>query len=144
MMTKRSRRIWIGAGVVLVMVAASFGGVWWFKEMPSQPALPIPSNETPAAEASSPMPMKREGVMISPRKQQLIGVKTELAEVRSLTHTIRTVGLVEVDERLLNHMHTKFEGWIQNLYVKFTGESVEKGQMLFEIYSPELVSTQEE
>ena len=81
---------------------------------------------------------------MSPQKQQLIGVKTEPAQVRKLTHTIRTVGQVEVDERRLIHMHTKFEGWVQELYVKFTGEQVRKDQKLFEIYSPDLVSTQEE
>ncbi len=88
--------------------------------------------------------MAAEGVMVSPRKQQLIGVKTEKAQVRPLTHTIRTVGLVEVDETKLRHVHTKLEGWVQKLYVKFTGEEVRKDQKLFEIYSPELVSTQEE
>ena len=51
---------------------------------------------------------------------------------------------MEVDERRLIHMHTKFEGWVQELYVKFTGEQVRKDQKLFEIYSPDLVSTQEE
>jgi len=89
-------------------------------------------------------PSQIEGVMVSPQKQQLIGVRTEPATIRDLTHTIRTVGQVEVDERRLIHMHTKLEGWVQELYVKFTGEQVRKDQKLFEIYSPELVSTQEE
>jgi Cu(I)/Ag(I) efflux system membrane fusion protein len=96
--------------------------------------------KTPKAD----MPSHPEGVMVSPQKQQLIGVKTEPAQVRDITHTIRTVGQVEVDERRLIHMHTKLEGWVQELYVKFTGEQVQKDQKLFEIYSPELVSTQEE
>ena len=100
-----------------------------------------PTTLTPSAPQ---VPFHAEGVMVSPQKQQLIGVKTEPAQVRKLTHTIRTVGQVEVDERRLIHMHTKFEGWVQELYVKFTGEKVRKDQKLFEIYSPELVSTQEE
>jgi len=88
--------------------------------------------------------MKPESIMISPRKIQLIGVRTEQAQVRSLTRTIRTVGLVAVDERLLTHVHIKLEGWVEKLYVRFTGEDVKKGQKLFEIYSPELVASQEE
>ncbi len=93
---------------------------------------------------TTPQPSQSKGVMLSPQKQQMIGVKTEPATIRDLTHTIRTVGQVEVDERRLTHMHTKLEGWVQELYVKFTGEHVKKDQKLFEIYSPELVSTQEE
>jgi Cu(I)/Ag(I) efflux system membrane fusion protein len=93
---------------------------------------------------TSPKSAQNKGVMVSPEKQQMIGVKTEPATIRDLTHTIRTIGQVEVDERRLTHMHTKLEGWVQELYVKFTGEQVQKDQKLFEIYSPELVSTQEE
>jgi Cu(I)/Ag(I) efflux system membrane fusion protein len=95
---------------------------------------------TPKEEKSS----QFKGVMVNTQKQQLIGVRTEPAIIRDLTHTIRTVGQVAVDERRLVHMHTKLEGWVQELYVKFTGEKVQKDQKLFEIYSPELVSTQEE
>jgi len=89
-------------------------------------------------------PEEPESVMVSARKQQLIGVRTEKAEVLPITHTIRTVALVEVDERNLEHVNIKLEGWVEKLYVRFTGEDVKKDQMLFEIYSPELVSSQEE
>ena len=85
-----------------------------------------------------------DSVMVSPRKQQMIGVKTTKAEIRSLVRSMRTVGQIEVDERLLEHVHIKLEGWIEKLYVRFTGENVKKDQMLFEIYSPDLVATQDE
>jgi Cu(I)/Ag(I) efflux system membrane fusion protein len=84
------------------------------------------------------------GVIVSPRKQQMMGVETAPVQFRTLTRSIRTVGLVEVDERRVEHVHTKLKGWIEKLYVKFTGEEVQKDQKLFEIYSPELVATQEE
>lgn len=85
-----------------------------------------------------------DAVIVSARKQQLIGVKTTKAQVMWLTRNMRTVGQVEVDERLLEHVHIKLEGWVEKLYVRFTGEEVKKGQMLFEIYSPDLVATQDE
>ena len=133
---------WIRAGLVLMMLAGGAGLYWWYAGEPPRPVARM--EDEVQAPSVPPAPMAAEGIMISPRKQQLIGVRTGKAEVRPLTHTIRTVGLVEVDERLLVHVHTKLEGWIQRLYVKFTGEDVRKHQKLFEIYSPELVSTQEE
>lgn len=81
---------------------------------------------------------------VSPERLQSIGVKFALAERRSLDRTIRTVGRVEVDERRLAHVHLKLEGWIDELRVNYTGERVQRGQMLFTLYSPELVATQQE
>ena len=89
-------------------------------------------------------PAAPDSVMVSARKQQMIGVKTTKAQVQRLTRNMRTVGQVEVDERLLEHVHIKLEGWVEKLYVRFTGEEVKKDQMLFEIYSPDLVATQDE
>jgi len=83
-------------------------------------------------------------VMVSPQRQQLIGLKTGVAGYRSIERTIRTVGVVEFDERRLADVNIKIEGWIENLLVNFTGEPVRKGQALLTIYSPDLVSTQEE
>ncbi len=83
-------------------------------------------------------------VKISIEKVQKLGVKTEQAEMRMLDKTVRAVGRVEVDERLIHNIAPKFEGWIEKLHVKTTGEPVKKGQALFDIYSPELVSAQRE
>ncbi len=82
--------------------------------------------------------------VVSPVKQQLIGVKFSTAEVLPLQKTIRAVGRIEYNERKVAVMNLKISGWIQNLYVDYTGQFVRKGQPLFDIYSPELVSTQEE
>lgn len=83
-------------------------------------------------------------VTLSPLKQQLSGVRMGVAEVRDMEATIRTVGIVDYDERRLARIHTKFEGWIEELFVNFTGESVKRGDQLFTVYSPELVATQAE
>lgn len=83
-------------------------------------------------------------VEIPPDKQQLIGVKTVAAEIKPLHKVIRTVGMVQYDERRLATVNTKFEGWIEKLHVDYTGRYVLKGEPLAEIYSPELLATQQE
>ena len=77
-------------------------------------------------------------------KQQLIGVKTVEVSIKPLQKIIRTVGRIEYDERRLYTVNTKFEGWIEKLYVDFTGRYLKKGEPLAEIYSPELYATQQE
>ena len=83
-------------------------------------------------------------VEIPIEKQQLIGVKTVAVAVKPLEKIIRTVGRIEYDEKRLATVNTKFEGWIEKLYVDYTGRYVKKGEPLAEIYSPELVATQKE
>lgn len=83
-------------------------------------------------------------VKISTAKVQKLGVRTEAAAMRELSRPIRAVGRVEVDERRVHAIAPKFEGWIERLFVNTTGQPVAKGQALFEVYSPELVSAQRE
>jgi Cu(I)/Ag(I) efflux system membrane fusion protein len=83
-------------------------------------------------------------VEIPSDKQQLIGVKTAVVSVRPLDKVIRTVGRIEYDERRLATINTKFEGWVEKLHVDYTGKYVKKGEPLAEVYSPELVATQQE
>ncbi len=81
---------------------------------------------------------------ISLAKVQKLGVRTEEAALRTLTRPIRAVGTVEVDERRVNIVTTKFEGFIENLRVNQTGQLVKAGEPLMEIYSPDLVLAQQE
>ena len=83
-------------------------------------------------------------VKISPDKVQKLGVKTEQAALRDLTRTVRAVGQFQLDERRLHTVTTKFEGYIERLYVNATGQPVKRGQPLMDVYSPELVAAQEE
>lgn len=83
-------------------------------------------------------------VMLSPQKQQLIGVRTAEVRHEHLTHTIRTVGRIEADETRIARVHVKISGWVEKVYVDFVGKLVRKGEPLFTLYSPELVSTQQE
>jgi membrane fusion protein, copper/silver efflux system len=84
------------------------------------------------------------GVSISPQRQQLIGVKLATAELRDLSRTIRSTGRVTADERRVAQVRTKFEGFIDTLYVNFTGQPVRRGDPLAAIYSPDLLATQNE
>lgn len=86
----------------------------------------------------------RAVVTIPPERRQLLGVRSEVLRRERLDHEIRTVGRVSADERLLHHIHTKFDGYIEHLYVDFTGKFVRKGEPLVSIYSPDLVATQQE
>ncbi|MBS3935292.1 MAG: efflux RND transporter periplasmic adaptor subunit [Sulfuritalea sp.] len=83
-------------------------------------------------------------VKISTARVQKLGVRTEAATVRELVRPIRSVGRIEVDERRVVAVAPKFEGWIERLHVNATGQAVGRGQPLFEVYSPELVSAQRE
>lgn len=83
-------------------------------------------------------------VTVSPARVQTLGVKTAVVEKEELDAAVRAVGRVEVNERAIAEVAPKFEGWIEKLYVSATGDPVRRGQPLFSVYSPELVSAQKE
>lgn len=83
-------------------------------------------------------------VSIDPVTVQNIGVRTARAEQRSLSHAVRAVGRVDFNEERLARLHPKTEGWIEVLRVSTTGSVVKKNDILLSIYSPQLVSSQEE
>ena len=98
----------------------------------------MPDSQDHAAGTAAPT------VFISPERQQLIGVKTAVAERRSLSREIRATGKVAFDETKVTHIHTKISGFVEEVFVDFVGKPVRKGQPLFTLYSPDLVATQEE
>jgi len=83
-------------------------------------------------------------IKISTDKIQKLGVRTEAASLRALNRIVRAAGRIEPDERHLYTIAAKFEGYVERLHVNVTGQPVAKGQPLFEVYSPELVSAQRE
>jgi Cu(I)/Ag(I) efflux system membrane fusion protein len=86
-----------------------------------------------------------EGVVkVSPARLQTLGVKTAHAEMRVLDAAVRAVGRVEINERAIHDVAPRFEGWIERLHVNANGDPVKRGQPLFSVYSPELVSAQKE
>jgi membrane fusion protein, copper/silver efflux system len=96
------------------------------------------------------MPGRPEGglsqayAMVTPTKQQLIGVKTAVVEARPLETVIRAVGRVDYDEQRIAQVNLRISGWVEDLFVDYTGQHVKKGQPLFTLYSQDLVATQDE
>jgi Cu(I)/Ag(I) efflux system membrane fusion protein len=89
-------------------------------------------------------PVASNKIQLSTDKVQKLGVRVEPAQLRSLERTLRASGRVEPDERRVALIAPKFEGYVERLHVNVTGQYVAKGQPLFEVYSPELVSAQRE
>ncbi len=116
--------------------------------MPGMPGMAAekPSAKAPPAKAApaEQAPTETPTIEIPKEKQKLIGIKTATVQVQPLAKSIRTVGFVEYDQRRLNTINTKLEGWIEKLYVNFTGTYVRKGEPVADIYSPELWATQQE
>jgi len=88
--------------------------------------------------------MQSGSIRMDARRRQLIGVTTGIAERKPMMQTIRAAGRVTYDETRLADITLKFDGWIGNLYADYMGTHVNKDQPLFEVYSPELLSAQQE
>ena len=98
----------------------------------------------PAAGASASAPEGYAAILLSPEKQQMIGLRTAPARKQKMAKTIRTVGLVMADETRIVHVHPKVEGWIEEVHAKYEGDAVKKGQPLFSFYSPDFLAVQQE
>lgn len=111
-----------------------------------QPEQPMAQHEHVAAapEAVSAAPPPTGMFTVSPERQQLIGVQFSEVAYQPLEKVIRTVGRVELDEQRIAEVHPKVSGWIEQAFVDYQWQHVRKGDPLFTLYSPELVSTQEE
>ena len=83
-------------------------------------------------------------VKISPQKQQLIGVQYGEVREQPISKTIRAVGRLAHDETRIARINPKVSGWIDQVYVNFTGDLVKRGQPIISVYSPDLVSAQQE
>ena len=130
----RRRNLWtfiIAIGWVLLLAPFSYSTA-------------LESAQHGGGDAPSPSVPQQVPVQLSPMQRQLIGVTYGVVEKRPLTKVIRTVGRVEYDERKLAEVTLKTAGWIQDLYADYTGKLIKKGQPLFTIYSPDLVTTQQE
>ncbi|WP_421132223.1 efflux RND transporter periplasmic adaptor subunit [Alteromonas sp. A079] len=106
---------------------------------------PMGMDLVPVYDTVSPSDKPATGVVRIPANvQQNMGVKTEILSVGPLASQVRGYGTVSLDESAIVHVHPRVEGWIETLFVKAEGDRVEKGQPLYTLYSPQLVSAQEE
>lgn len=83
-------------------------------------------------------------VALGRQEIELAGVQTVPAAVGAIRRNVRTVGRVVPDETRVRHVHTKVGGWVEKLHVNFSGQTVQQGKPLLDLYSPELLATQEE
>jgi Cu(I)/Ag(I) efflux system membrane fusion protein len=83
-------------------------------------------------------------VQITADRQQLIGVRTGKVARDRLRMSLRAVGIIEPDQTRLARLHTRVSGWVSKVHVNFVGQEVKKGAPLLDIYSPDLLATQNE
>lgn len=133
-MTSRNRNNGQGIGTACIAMIVAAALLFF----PAAGGAQEPKQQATAA------PAEAATVEIPQDKQQLIGVKTIVVAPRQIGKVIRTVGRVEYDERKFATVNMKFEGWIEKLFVDYTGMRVKKGDPLAEVYSPELLATQQE
>src|SRR5215813_4245994 len=141
------RRLFVAAIVVNYVLA---GTAFWFWRS-SRPALNGQSqSEHPPMEGftintppeGAPPPLTP--VELTPERMQSIGVRTGRVDYRTVQNEIRATGNVDVDERRLAYVQTRYPGWIKDVSANATYQFVKKGQPLFTIYSPELVASEQE
>ena len=104
--------------------------------------VPVETEEPPSGASATVQGLST--VRLSEAKRQLIGVKTSEVTRAPFERTVRAVGRVTFDETRLRHVHTKIAGFVEKLYANVTGEVVRQGQPLLDIYSPELLASQQE
>jgi len=109
-----------------------------------KPAAPAAESEESMAGMPGMEPMEETGIRVSPNFVQNFGVTTTVAERGSIPVNIRTIGILGYNEKNLVSVNTKFAGWIEKARVNYIGQPVRKGEVLFEVYSPQLVATQQE
>ncbi len=83
-------------------------------------------------------------IQISPEKIQKLGITTATISQRTLIRSIHALGSIQVDESRIYAVTPRFEGWVQHLWVNTLGQTVKQGQPLLDIYSPELLTAQQE
>ena len=112
--------------------------------MAGMKGMSAPASSAQATGAPSVQNMPPGTVMLNPATQQLIGVRYTEVRRAELKRTIRTVGIVQMDDETISRVHVKIAGWIEKVYLDYVGKLVKKGQPLFTLYSPDLVSTEQE
>jgi RND family efflux transporter MFP subunit len=142
-----SRRLLIIAIVLNVVLAAALFWMWRRSHREAEKSVSIehPPMEgfTPAtSETANEQPLVP--IQLSAERIQRIGVKTVKAENTYFRADIRATGTIEVNERRVAYVQTRYPGWIRDVYVNATYQYVKKGEPLFTIYSPELAATEQE
>ncbi len=156
-MTEKSLKSAFTASAFLcICLACALGYVLWRHWIPATSQIdtgPVVARgpETPSQSdgAGNPRSVNAEEpalapIQISPQRMQEIGVTTAVVEMKEVSDKLQAPGSVAIDEQRLSYVQTRFPGWIRNVFANATYQYVRKGQNLFTIYSPDLVSTEQE
>lgn len=161
MSEKETKKNYRGAFIIAIalnaVLALALAFVWWryhivppatstqqtaHQNTPASPDTASMNADQDRPAAGSEMPLSP--VQLTPQRMQSIGVKLGTAQIKTVNNELRTTGNVEVDERRLATVQTRFPGWIRKVFVNATYDYVRKDQPLFTIYSPDLVTTEQE
>ncbi len=115
--------------------------------MDAMPGMSASKSTNPASQntdAASDQSMAPGSVSLTPDQQQMIDVRYTEVRRMDMKRTLRTVGVVQMDEEKIARVHVKVAGWIDKVYLDYVGKLVTKGQPLFTLYSPDMVSTEQE
>src|SRR6056297_3247516 len=149
---------------IMALVAGAAGGIWYERDRlaqsmdkaPAGPEIlywvaPMDPNFRKDSPGKSPMGMDLvpvyegqepsgdpEEVTLSAQEVNTIGVRSAVARVEEISQRIETVGFVEYDEHATSHIHTRVDGWIDRLEVRAVGDKVARGDLLFDLYAPEI------
>lgn len=141
------RKLFIVAVVLNLALAIAAYWFWWSsrsakpaedataEHLPMEGFTPVPTESAPA---------KLAPIELSPERMQSIGVRTGLVEYKTIDSEIRATGTVDVDERRVAYVQTRYPGWVKDVFVNASYQLVRKGEPLFTIYSPELVASEQE
>ncbi|PYP90892.1 MAG: efflux RND transporter periplasmic adaptor subunit [Candidatus Angelobacter sp. Gp1-AA117] len=148
---KRNYRNAFMLALLVNVVLLAVAGFWWWKSHK-----PAPEDKSVAAspQSSSQVSMNANAapasetplapVQLTPQRMQSIGVKIGTAQWKTVESELRVTGSVDADERRISYVQTRFPGWIRKVYANATYQYIGKGQPLFTIYSPDLVTTEQE
>ena len=154
------KHAFIAVSIVAVALAVSVSSLAWrLHRHAAITTNPMPTPQTALAGATPnamPEPSSPEGVakeppasplapiQLSPQRMQSIGVQIGRVKSTTVRDQLRLYGNVQVNERRVSYVQSRVAGWIRDVYVNATGDVVRRGQALFTIYSPELVTTERE
>src|SRR5713226_8650248 len=156
---KYRRAFWITL-LTSIALAAGVAVLWWrlTRKPPVERAATTSATDTgsqtqperqgmstekaPAAAPQAEVPLAP--IQLTPQRMQSIGVQIGQVQYKPVSDEIRFYGNVQVNERRLAYVQTRFAGWIRQVHADASGEFVRKGQPLFTIYSPDLVTTEQE
>jgi hypothetical protein len=147
---KLYRTAFLLALVANLILLGALGWLWWQgrevsrRAMASAQAPAAAPQAAPAQAAPAAAEAPLAPIQLSPQRLQEIGVRTGIAEIKPIADEIRVNGNVAVDETKLAYVQVRFSGWIQKVFANATYQYLRKGQPLFTIYSPDLVTTERE